>query len=198
MDWNRIFEKLGGIKGSTGHGFAPVSETEMQGIEAVLGESVPEPYRRFVSQYGLSSFKETTVFVPTEPLPPDLSGSGNGLFTSFLGGACRWEVWTLSYNIKMYTLRGRMPESMIPIGEDSGQGLICLGFAGPERGRVYYWARKYEMDEEDYIEYYGEPNPDYLFHAVFPVAPDFDDFLNRLQVWAPPSERRSSKKRRKK
>jgi len=36
---------------------------------------------------------------------------------------------------KIETFRGRMPETMFPIGHDSGNQ-ICLGINGKEKGRV--------------------------------------------------------------
>jgi SMI1 / KNR4 family (SUKH-1) len=79
-----------------------------------------------------------------------------------------------------------MPETIIPIGDDGIAGQICLGIKGAEAGKVYYWDQQNEpLDEEDYLEDYGEPRPpEAMFQNVHLIAESFEDFLRRLEVKA--------------
>src|SRR5260370_1929977 len=91
-----------------------------------------------------------------------------------------------SLRVRTHFFARRMPETIIPIGDDGGAGQICLGIKGHEAGKIYYWDQANEpLDEEHYLEGYGEPRPPKaMFQNVHPIAESFEDFLRRLEVKA--------------
>jgi hypothetical protein len=190
VDMQALFKRLGGIKPVASDKFIPMTEVEIAAVEEDRGVRLPEAYRRFLTTYGASTFNGASpdnpfiVFRPLTPLPPQFKGS-NGLFDAFYGAEREaHDGYSLRVRIRFYS--GRMPESIIPIGDDGGAGQICLGVKGAEAGKVYYWEQQNEaLDEEDYLEDYGEPRPpEAMFQNVHLVAKSFEDFLQRLEVRA--------------
>ncbi|EAQ80294.1 hypothetical protein DSM3645_19898 [Blastopirellula marina DSM 3645] len=86
--------------------------------------------------------------------------------------------------VRILFFAGRMPDSLIPIGDDGGAGQICLGIKGNEMGAVFYWDQANEpLDEDDYEEDFGVPRPpEIMFQNVYQIAESFDDFLGRLEI----------------
>jgi hypothetical protein len=183
-----LFARLGGIKPVDGERFTPMTQAEIVAFEREVGARLPEAYRRFLATYGASTFDGSPpddpyiLFRPLESLPPQFR-SGKGLFDVFYG-AERDPQDDYSVRVRTRFFRGRMPESIIPIGDDSGAGQICLGIKRAEAGKVYYWEQQNEpLDEEDYLEDYGEPRPpEAMFQNVHLIAKSFEDFLERLEV----------------
>lgn len=190
MNIQPLFAHLGDIKPVGTDEFAPLPEAEIVAIEDGLGVRLPEPYRIFLGTYGASMFKGASPdnphieFRPLKPLPPQFEG-GNGLFASFYG-AERHEHDMNGLRVRIRYYSGRMPESIIPIG-DSWGSQICLGVEGAEAGKVYFWDEQNEpQDEDDYLEDYGEPRPpEAMFQNVHLIADSFEDFLRRLEVAEP-------------
>lgn len=192
MDMQALFARLGGIDGIGGDNLNPMAEAEIAAFEEQLGVRLPEAYRRFLATYGASTFNGASpdnpyiLFRPLKPLPPHITDeSGKGLFHAFYGTE-RDADDMFSLRVCTRFFSGRMPESTIPIGDDGGAGQICLGIMGAEAGKVYYWDQRNEpLDEEDYLEDYGEPRPpEALFQNVHLIAESFEDFLRRLEVKA--------------
>jgi hypothetical protein len=167
-----------------------MTETEIAAFEKEIGVHLPEIYRQFLASYGASTFNGSSpdnlyiLFRPLKPLP-DHFKSGKGLFEAFYG-AERDANDGYSLRVRTRFFSGRMPESIIPIGDDGGAGQICLGIKGSEAGKVYYWDQQYEpLDEDDYLEDYGKPRPpEAMFQNVHLIAESFEDFLRRLEVKA--------------
>lgn len=44
------------------------------------------------------------------------------------------------------THKGRIPKDTIAIARDPGSNLILLGAVGPNKGKVFFWQREYEVD----------------------------------------------------
>lgn len=179
-----IEEKIGQLGGIVpiGDSFLPVADAELKAIEADLGNPLPAEYRAFLKKYGASAFSEYVGFQPMKPLPHTLSSTGKGLFSCFYGAANERHN-SLARKIK--TFRGRMPDTIFPIGHDSGNQ-ICLGINGEEKGKVYYWDHHNEWDEEDYrVEHGMSMPPEVRFQNVYLVAESFEDFIRRLENWEP-------------
>lgn len=66
----------------------------------------------------------------------------------------------------------RLPPGIIPIADDQGGNLICLGIQGKRRGKIYFW------DHEDEFDDHGEGRQDY--GNVYLLADSLDEFLSKL------------------
>jgi hypothetical protein len=172
------FRVLGGIA-PVGGKISPLSEDELSAIERDLQATLPPDYRRYLREYGLAAFGEYVNFRPLCPLPPHISDNGAGHLSYFYGAGDG--AHSLRWNIEI--LRDRMPNTIIPIGDDGVGNQICIGIAGNERGKVYFWDHENEWDEADYLEEEGVPMPpEVKFQNVYLVAESFADFINRLEV----------------
>jgi hypothetical protein len=189
MAMQALFKRLGGIRPLVGDKFIPMAEFEIAAFEEQIGARLPEAYRHFLATYGSSTFNGISPdnpyiqFRPLNSLPSHVSVSGKGLFDAFYGGATD-ERDPYSLQVRTRFLSGRMPETMIPIGDDGGAGQICIGVKGEEAGKIYYWDQANEpVDEEDYLDDYGRPRPrQSFFQNVNQIAVSFEDFLRRLEV----------------
>ena len=185
----RTFDHLGGVRGPTGPIAHPMSEEEVITFERCIGARLPDDYRRFVQAFGACSFGGSSadnpyiVFEPLSKLPSHVTSSGLALFEVFFGADNQTGRTAGLLSRYLFYLR-RVPGSMIPIGDDGGAGLICLGIRGADRGAVFYWDRHEEpMDEETYYEDYGVPMPaEAKRQNVYLIATSFEDFLNRLRL----------------
>jgi hypothetical protein len=183
-----VFASLGGIRGIGGAKLNPMAEAEIVAIEGELGTRFPETYRSFLSTYGASTLGGASpdnpyiLFRPLKSLPPQFK-SGKGMLDAFYG-AQRDPQDGYSLRVRIQFFAGRMPSTIIPIGDDGGTGQICLGIKGNEAGAIYYWDQQNEpLDEEDYLQDYGEPRPpEAMFQNVHQIAESFEDFLNRLEL----------------
>lgn len=188
MNTHALFARLGGIKGVGGSELTPMAETEISVFEGELGVQLPEAYRQFLATNGASTFNGASpdnpyiLFRPLKPLPPHFK-SGKGMLDAFYG-AERDAGDGYSLRVRTRFFYGRIPETLIPIGDDGGSGQICLCIYGTEAGKVYYWDQQNEpLDEEDYLEDYGKPRPpEAMFQNVHLIAESFDDFLLRLEL----------------
>lgn len=181
------FSLLGGIV-PIYNTFVPVSEDELHTIETALGVALPDDYRDFVHTYGASRFGESVYFRFMQPEPiyavKGLAGKPAPRyevrpFWEFYGGE---DAPRYSFAEAIALYKDRMPDTIIPIGDDGFGHLICLGIKGEERGKVYYWDYENEWDEEDYLERYGEPMPpEVKFQNVYLIAESFEDFILRLE-----------------
>lgn len=61
------------------------------------------------------------------------------------------------------TYRKRLPFDLMPIGNDAGGSLICLGIHGERSGKFYFWDHHHE----------GQP-----YENVTELAPSFSAFLD--------------------
>jgi hypothetical protein len=166
----------------------PMPEDELIEIEDYLGDTLPLDYRGFVKTYGAADFNKLVEFALLEKQPSHPVSNVLGFavprydrapFSHFYGS--RSGNHSLARAIE--ALKGRMPETLIPIADDGGGNQICLGIKGQERGKVYYWDHNNEWDEEDFLEDYGTPMPpEVKFQNVYLAANSFEDFIDRLEV----------------
>lgn len=169
--------RLGGLK-PIRDPLAPMPEAEIADLERSLAARLPEGYRSFLATYGSTAFEQYTDFETLKPMRPWLSQETGWHFDLFYGAAA--SLYTIKDRIKCY--QDRMPETLLPIGGDGGGNQICLGIAGPERGRIYFWDHEDEWDEEDYTSR-GKPiPPDLKFQNVHLIANSFEEFLDQMYV----------------
>jgi hypothetical protein len=187
MNIDKVSTRLGGICPASSAEFRPMSESEVLSIERQLGASLPESYRSMLTEFGAFKFKgrsEDSPFIffkSIDRLPDYIAVQGLGLIRWFYGvdeGAQRG----LRQQIRDF--QDRIPATMIPIASDGGAGQICIGINGEDSHRIFYWDMANEpLDEETYLEDYGEPMPSEAKRQnVHLVATSFEDFLNQLVV----------------
>jgi len=187
-----LFARLGGIRPIVGDRFVLMTPSEISGLERQIGGRFPDAYRHFLATYGASTFNGESpdnpyiLFRTLTTLPPHITRDNKALFDAFYGGG-KNEQDTYSLPERWRYFLGRMPESIVPIGDDGGAGQICLGIKGSEAGKIYYWDQQNEpLDEATYLEDYGEARPpEAIFQNVYLIANSFEDFLQRLECRAP-------------
>jgi hypothetical protein len=190
MYMKKIIDRLGGIEGAVGD-LTPMAEDEIVAFEGALGTRLPEDYRRFLAAYGASVFRGESEDNPyieyrsLTPLPASYTDDDKGLFDVFYG-THRDDQDPFSLWVRTDFYAGRMPDSMIPIGDDGMGNQICLGVKGNEAGKIYFWQLGNEpLNEEQYLEDYGTARPpEEMFVNVSQIAESFDDFLSRLELRA--------------
>ena len=186
MSVDAVAKRLGGICTAGGGDFRPLAEVELRSIEDAVGTAIPTAYGSLLRQYGAFTFKARSendpyvYFISKTQLPTHISADGLALFDFFYGQTQQTGPSGLQQQINFF--RGRIPETMIPIAGDGGAGQICLGIEGDDLGKVFYWDMANEpLDEETYLEDYGEPMPaDAKRQNVHLVADSFDKFLEQL------------------
>ncbi len=130
-----------------------LSEIEIARLERRLNARLPESYCRFLIRNNGGVPTPETVDIPDAP------GSPTDVQVFFgIGRAIR----TSDLNWNVDTFLGRVPEGLLPIACDSAGNLFCLGLSGRMAGQVVYCQ----------IEGGGAP---------YPVAPDFEAFLEKLR-----------------
>ena len=180
------FDELGGIKPVRGTEFYPCSDDEIQSLETEKGERLSEPYRTLLAKYGNWSFNDIASFPYSDVTVMEIkTGSPYELSEdatlSYMYGGNEDYLYSLERSLETYT--ERMPETLIPVGDDGGGNKICLGVKGQEKGMVFFWDHENEWDEEDYLEEEGEPMPEeFKFQNVYLIANSFEEFLNQIKI----------------
>lgn len=142
---------------------SPLSVKEIEQIEAKIGEDLPDAYRRMLVTYGGLSFNDVFYHDPKVGQPTRFG-------------------WFFDYSelvdaVKSYA--EAIPENMIPVGEDGGGNLYCLGIAGGDRNKVFFHDHciGWQADAEKYIER-GEPVPAGLrYQTVYLIGESFESFI---------------------
>lgn len=182
MDFEELFHRFGGIRPVVGDVFLALTDDEIGEIERVVGDKLPGSYRQFLSRYGASGFQRLVQFRPARRLPPHISDWGGDYLSALYGKEPEGrDMFDLLTRIHFY--KDRMPDSMIPIGDNGLGNQICLGVSGEAFGKVFYWDRHNEFDEDEYLEDHEPPvPPEMLYQNVHLVADSFEDFLQRLEI----------------
>jgi hypothetical protein len=140
----------------------PLTEESLTSFERELGTSLPDSYRRFLlrNNGGRPPLEKDTVDVEGLPGSPtdvqDFFGLGDPIESCDL----RWNKETLCE---------RIPDSLLAIATDSFGSAFCISLKGADRGAVSF------CDLQS-VAFNYEADPDF-----YPVAPDFDSFLNKLR-----------------
>jgi hypothetical protein len=181
VDINKSIDAFGGLEPIDGDRFTPMSEDELEAIEAELGSRLPDSYRYFLVTYGACSPREIVMYDPVIGLPSEVSTSGRGNIANFYGTRSDVDD-AYSLQRRMLFFSGRIPANLIPIADNGGGSQILLGTSGNEAGKVYLWDLHNEpLDEEDY----GVPRPpEAMFENVHLIAKSFEGLLRRLEVKA--------------
>jgi hypothetical protein len=151
--------KLVPLGGTFGSGESTVRDFELE--EHVR---LPDVYRAFLLAYGASTFENGAVFHADVPSPM-ADPEGAETFGSFFGlrpGPC-------DIRLALQRYRGRIPDSMLPIGDLPGGDLLCISWIGADSGAVFRWSH----DDEHKTD-----------AALHRVSNAFDEFV--LSVSAKP------------
>ena len=139
---------------------SPLTEETLTHFEMELGVRLPDPYRQFLLRNNGGRPPIDKDVVDVEGLP---------------GGASIQFFFGISYPLECYDLRwnkkancGRIPEDRLAIACDSSGSEFCVSLQGADRGAVLFC---------DLQSVYFNSEIDPYF---YPVAPDFDSFLNKL------------------
>lgn len=139
-----------------------LTEEDIVSFERDLGGRLPDPYRQFLlrTNGGRPPRERDTVDVE------GLSGSPTGIQVFYrLGGAVKSSE--LTWNRE--TLSERIPDNLLAIASDSFGSDFCISLKGEDRGAIYFCDLQSVWGNHDAV-----PN-------FYPVAPDFDTFLNKLR-----------------
>lgn len=120
-------------------------------LEARIDVDLPSAYREFLLE------------APLLPLgfEASLSKKGGDSFDLSVMYAPTKGDYSVLDAIETYWAEGRLPEWALPIAEDSGQNLFCLGVRGSQSGKVYFWRHGSQRINE--------------------LAPSFGGFVERLR-----------------
>jgi hypothetical protein len=155
-----------GIEPLEGEAFTPFSEEEVATIEKTIGVPLPENYKRFLLRFGGSTFStNVSCTAPGERLHV-------GQFFRF----------SEMLNAIEY-LNETLPETIIPIGDNCGDIVFCLGVSHGDVGKVYFHNTHtgWHYDAEGYLDR-GEPVPsDIRYQVVQEIAPSFEEFINNME-----------------
>lgn len=154
------------IKPLNGEAFTPFSEEEVATIETTIGVPLPENYKGFLLQFGGTMFStEVNCRSSDEPL--------------YFGQFFRFSELL---NAVEY-LNETLPETIIPIGDDWGDIVFCLGVSRGDVGKVYVHNTHtgWHADAERYLER-GEPVPsDIRYQTVHQIAASFEEFIKNMK-----------------
>ena len=107
---------------------------------------------------------------------------GTEPFWQLYGADCE-EFRAVLARTQFYRSQGRIPEELIPIGDNMFGDQVCLAVLGEHRGKVFFWDHDDERDEADYWQEHGQGKTvprEFLYGNVYLVADSFMDFLARL------------------
>ena len=132
---------------------SPFMNDQLCQIEVLIKGSLPTAYRNFLSTYGGASFDSVYY-------------DDNGVSVQF---GWFFDFEELCSALDSYS--DSIPGNMIPVGEDGGGNLYCLGIRGSVLGRLYFHDHSIGWDtEEDRQE------------TVYKIANSLDAFINGMFI----------------
>jgi SMI1-KNR4 cell-wall len=120
-----------------------VSSERIARFESSAHLQLPSEYREFLKQYGNTAFGKAVEYPFIDTRCPWAS-NGCGRISVFFGLDGTYDL-----DQEFSNHVDRVPSDMLPIGEDGGGNLICLAFAGPDTGAVFFWDRDGEPEPEE-------------------------------------------------
>jgi hypothetical protein len=179
IEWSeaqRQIERLGGLTVISGAGgFVPLPERELADFYAE-GVDLPELYKRFATTFGLCYFTRAILVEYTEYIPR--TGRTDGAYVGVFYGGSRDSS---PYRRGLYDMRecyfDSMPETITPIANDDYGNQFCIGVAGSEFGKVFFWDHDEQIEFDDSRQPDGSVPREVLFRNVYLVADSFLDFL---------------------
>ncbi|MBK9260298.1 MAG: SMI1/KNR4 family protein [Polyangiaceae bacterium] len=143
--------------------YGMISDANIAALESRLGLVLPDGYRRFLLRNNGGA-----------PVPDAFDVPGwhhvNSRVARFYGIHAGPHS-NLEKDCAFFA--ERLPPAIIPIADDQGGNIICLGIEGKRRGKIYFW------DHEDEFDEHGEGRQDY--GNVYFLANSIDEFLRQLR-----------------
>lgn len=136
---------------------------KLKAVEKIIGVTLPEEYRKFLLAHNGGSPRPQAFEYRCGDRPPRLGAVA--YFLAIYDGDA--ENFLDFYE----TFRGRIPPDTIPVARDPGGNLILLGTSGPNAGKVFFWIKDEEADEDEEADYSN----------VCFVAETFNKFLESLK-----------------
>lgn len=134
-----------------------ISVRNLDALEKRLGVCLPDDYRSFLLTIDGGRPRKRDTF---------RIGKHNASLLDVL--------YSVRHEDEEYTLErmrlvfdDRIPEDLLPIGEDQGGSQICLGIGKENYGKVFFWDMEYEDEQPTYDN-------------VYPIADSFGEFLDSL------------------
>jgi hypothetical protein len=139
----------------------PTSRQEIDSFEQRMSIKLPLEYRNWLLKYNGGS-----------PRPRVFrAGSGPEQWTSCVAwfyAIYEGRLSNLEREITTFKIKEtRIPKDLIPIADDPGGNQICLGYEGPNLGKVFFWDHERECD--------GSYDNCYL------IANSFNEFIASLK-----------------
>jgi len=92
---------------------------------------------------------------------------GNEAILDVLFGLLPGNGYDIADNLRGF--EGQLPADLLPVAQDPGGNLLCVGIRGPRSGRVFFWDHNGAL--------FGRDNEE----SVFPVADGWGAFLGILR-----------------
>lgn len=146
----------------------PTSPIQIQKAERIIGEILPESYKQYLLS-NKGGHPDPDVFRVQWNKQDWAKGNEINSIAWFFAIYDGENENFIDYYETHYN---RIPKGTIPIARDPGSNLILLAISGPNKGKVFFWQREYEVDFEN-----GE-EPDYS--NVGFVANSFNEFIDSL------------------
>ena len=156
MIWGEVYYMKNVVKPNKKLSLQEIEEFEIQ-----YNITLPEKYKKFLLQSNGGKPEMNVFFISKD------QGSSlvRGLFGLYIGG-----YKDLVQNIEIYD--GRLPKGFLPIGDDPGGNLLCVGTDEKYYDNIYFWDHEEEVTERDYSK-------NGLINMYF-LAKDIYDFLDKL------------------
>jgi hypothetical protein len=146
-----------------------ISPKDIIFFENFIGKNLPDGYKEFITQNGCgyvsSGYLEYAIYRDRKKNKK----VGSALIDYFFA-PIHHERYGVYEKLDVY--KNRMPNGLIPIGEDPGGNIIVLSVRDHDYGVIYFWDHENETDE-------GEaPNGENLYF----IASSFLEFLDDLLI----------------
>lgn len=183
-------EKLGGLIPVGSDTFNPPSRARVEELLAALNlHDAPEPYIRFITEYGsCAPAREVQANLPN-PLPeymhPEETGLPNPRHTTislahFYGADQATPTLSLEWAIKTY--KARLPAGFFPLADDGAGNQICWGPCLDGSTSFHWWDHHNEWDAEDYEDDTGNAMPDEAkYQNLYLLSTSLEGVLNMMK-----------------
>ena len=143
--------------------YGATSREEIQQFEARRKVKLPDDYKLFLLDSNGGAPDPRTFEVPGWPF--------EGSALDFFYGIHDKKSSRLDRACEVYT--DRIPADLIPIARDAFGNVVCIGWKGKRRGKIYFWDHENELDDQ------GSSRQDY--GNVYLVANSLGEFLGKLE-----------------